>query len=84
MKKPWKFQYLAFVLIANNLSYVAFHHGASFTIHTLSSSTRSKLERLLYVGQPLQYLKNLEVVNEKVVLTEIVKSMGVRYTGEKR
>ena len=81
-KKPWKFQYLAFVLITNNLSYVAFHHGTSFTIQTLSSSIRSKLQRLSYIGQSLQYLKNLEVVNEKVVLTEIVKLMGVGYTGE--
>ena len=81
MKKPWKFQYLAFVLITNN---VAFYHGKSFTIQTLSSSARSKLERLSCIGQSLQYLKNLEVVNEKVVLTEIAKSMGVGYTGEKR
>ena len=84
MKKPWKFQYLAFVLITNNLSYVAFHHGTSFTIQTLSSSTRSKLERLSYIGQSLGYFKNLEVVSEKVALTEIAKSMGVGYTGEKR
>ena len=41
------------------------------------------LERWL-IDDPLQYLENLEVDKEKVLLTGIVESMGLTYVDEKR
>ena len=41
------------------------------------------LERCL-IDDPLQYLENLEVDKEKVLLTGIVESMGLTYVDEKR
>ena len=72
------------LVIENDFTYKAFHHGVKCNIATLSANRICSLNKWSRIQESVRFLKDKQVSNKKIVLAEHVAALGCTKVGEKK